>query len=85
MVMVWGEEMDSETHSNKKCGGRQKRERHVLTKKKKTTCPVKKSSKKKKKVFSFLWSPWESTVLPLPEESEARPSDQKYTAIRSTL
>ena len=45
--------MDSETHSNKKCGGRQKRERHVLTKKKKTTCPVKKSSKKKKNFFRF--------------------------------
>jgi hypothetical protein len=48
MVMVWGEEMDSETHSNKKCGGRQKRERHVLTKKKNDL-----SSKKiqQKKIF----------------------------------
>jgi hypothetical protein len=45
MAMVWGEEVDSETHRNKKCGGHQRRE------KEKKERSGKKNRKTKKKSF----------------------------------
>ncbi len=79
MVMVWGEEMDTQ---EQEMWWSPKQRMTRVDKKKKNDLSSKKIHQKK--VFSFLWSPWESTVLPLPEESEARPFDQKYTAIRFT-